>query len=95
MITWLEAARNPRRLWWDLTHSQQPVLWILAVVTGTLRNIGLGTTSLHALYINRKLLPEPLRPPWDMQLGLVGCFLFFLGISAIAFEQRLSALLGG
>ena len=67
---------------------------VLAVVTGTLRNIGLGATALHALYVNRELLPRELRPPWFMQLGLIGCFFFFLGISAIAFNQKLGQLMG-
>ncbi len=66
---------------------------VLAVVTGSLRNVGLGATSLHTLYINRKLLPEELRLPLHMQIGLVGSFLFFLGISAIAFNQQLGRLL--
>lgn len=80
---------------WGLTALRlTPDPLVLAIVTGTLRNVGLGATSLPALYINRKLLPEPLRPPWYMQLGLVGCFIFFLGISMIAFEQRFSALFG-
>ena len=68
---------------------------VLAIVTGTLRNIGLGATALHALYVNRNLMPKELRPPLFLQLGLIGCFLFFLGISAIAFNQRLENLLAG
>jgi len=81
-------------IWGLIALRLTPDPLVLAIVTGTLRNIGLGATSLHALYVNRKLLPEPLRPPWYMQLGLIGCFLFFLGISAIAFEQRYSAWMG-
>ena len=68
---------------------------VLAIVTGTLRNIGLGATALHAFYVNRNLLPRELRPPWFLQAGLIGCFFFFLGISAIAFHQRWTALMGG
>lgn len=66
---------------------------VLAIVTGTLRNIGLGATSIHTLVINRTLLPRELRPGWALQAGLVCAFVFFVGISAIAFEQRLSLLL--
>jgi hypothetical protein len=67
----------------------------LAIVTATLRNIGLGATSLHTLYINRNLLPPELRSPWQIQLGLVGCFVFFLGISIIAFQQQWTRLMAG
>ena len=65
----------------------------LAVVTGALRNLGLSATALHTLYINRKLLPEPLRPPLLMQVSQVACFVFFLGISGIAFYQQIGHLL--
>jgi len=80
-------------IWGLIALRLTPDPLVLAVVTGTLRNVGLGATALHSLYINRNLLPSELRPPWWMQAGLVGCFLFFLGISAIAFEQRVSVLL--
>ena len=81
-------------LWGLIALRLTPDPLVLAVVTGTLRNIGLGATSLHALIINRRLLPKPLQPGWFLQLGLVCSFVFFLGISAIAFEQRLGQLLG-
>ncbi len=66
---------------------------VLAVVTGTLRNVGLGSTALHTFYVNRNLLPRELRPPWFWQAGLLCCFVFFLGISSIAFQQSISELL--
>lgn len=72
MITWLEAARNPKRLWWDLTHSQQPVLWVLAIVTGTLSAyFALGfwwaVTFLQSLTFGateEALASEVTRLPW-------------------------------
>jgi hypothetical protein len=66
---------------------------VLAIVAGTLKNIGLGATALHSLYVNRRLLPPELRPPSYIQAGLIGCAFFFLGISAIAFHQHLTKLL--
>lgn len=67
---------------------------VLAIFTNTLKNIGLAFSSLHAFYLNRKLLPRKLHLPWYMQAGLVGSFIFFLGISSIAFHQRWVALMG-
>jgi hypothetical protein len=67
---------------------------VLAIVTGTLRNIGLGATAIHALVINRKLLPKQLQPGWFIQVGLVGCFVFCMGITVIAFHQRYMQLMG-
>ncbi len=74
--------------WGFLALRLTPDPLMLAILTGTLRNIGLGVTALHALFINHTLLPRELRPPWFLQFGLVCCFFFFLGISAIAFHQR-------
>lgn len=81
-------------LWGLLALRLTPDPLVLAVVTGVPRNIGLGASSLHALYINRKLLPAELRPPLLLQAGLVGSFLFFTGISGIVFNQQLHSLLG-
>ncbi len=81
-------------LWGLIALRLTPDPLVLAIVTGTLRNIGLGATALHTLYVNRKLMPKELQMPLFMQAGLVGCFLFFLGISAIAFNQKLTQLLG-
>lgn len=61
----------------------------LAVLTGSLRNLGMSATALHALVVNRKLLPRELRPPVIMQVSQVACFVFFLGISVIAFYQQI------
>ncbi len=80
-------------LWGLIALRLTPNPLFLAVVTGSLRNLGLSATALHALYVNRKLLPEALRPPLIMQLSQVACFVFFLGISAIAFHQQLGRFL--
>lgn len=80
-------------LWGLIALRLTPDPLFLAIVTGALRNLGLSATALHALYVNRKLLPAPLRPPLFMQASQVVCFLFFLGISAIAFHQKLGEFL--
>ena len=80
-------------LWGLIALRLTPDPLFLAILTGALRNLGMCATALHALYVNRKLLPEPLRPPWLMQASQVACFLFFLGISVVAFHQKLGELL--
>ena len=50
-------------IWGLIALRLTPNPLILAIFTGTLRNIGLGFTSLHSLYVNRTLLPAKLRPP--------------------------------
>jgi len=62
------------------------VLWLLpalqiAKIGAVLGNVALGVSTLQAVYVNRKLLPPPLRPNLLTQSGAVICGCFFLGIS--------------
>ncbi|MFO1019464.1 MAG: Nramp family divalent metal transporter [Planctomycetales bacterium] len=57
----------------------------IAKITGILGNIALGFTALHALYVNRTLLPPELRPGFISQLGTIFCGVFFFLISGIVF----------
>ena len=76
-------------LWGLLALRLTPNPLVLAIVSSVCGNVGLGVSGLHTLYVNRKLMPRELRLPWYMQLGLVGAFVFFLGISGIALRQYL------
>ncbi|MBI1789580.1 MAG: Nramp family divalent metal transporter [Acidobacteria bacterium] len=60
----------------------------LAVASGVMMNFALGVSSLHTLYVMRALLPRELRPGWLQCAGLVACAVFYMGISAIAFQQQ-------
>jgi len=60
----------------------------LAKLTGVLLNFGLGFSALHVLYVNCVMLPEEVRPPWILRMGLVGCSIFYTGISSIALHQE-------
>jgi len=62
------------------------VLWLLpafqiATIGVVLGNLGLGFSTLQALYVNRVLLPPKLRPNALQQIGTACCGVFFLGIS--------------
>jgi hypothetical protein len=64
------------------------VLWRLpaldiAKIGAALGNVALGFSALHSLYANRTLLPKELQPHWLLQIGVVLCGLFFIGISTI------------
>lgn len=80
-------------LWGLIALRLTPDPLFLAVLTGSLRNLGMSATALHALQVNRKLLPPQLRPPMLIQVSQVVCFFFFLGISGIAFYQQIGRLL--
>jgi len=62
------------------------ILWFLpafriATIGVVLGNLGLGFSTLQALYVNRVLLPRELRPNAVQQIGTACCGVFFLGIS--------------
>jgi hypothetical protein len=71
-------------LWGLVALSLFDPLQILKIST-VLQNIALGFSALHGLYVTRVLMPRELRPPVFMQLGVVACGVFFLGISAVVF----------
>jgi hypothetical protein len=56
----------------------------IAKVGAILGNVALGFSAFHTLFVNRTLLPRELRPNIIMQLGLVGCGLFFFAITVAA-----------
>ena len=51
-------------LWGLLALRLTPNPLILAIISSVVGNIGLGTAALHTLYVNRRLMPNELRPPW-------------------------------
>lgn len=51
----------------------------------------LALLSVHTLIVNRKFLPQELRPPLWRETGLVLCALFFVGFAAAALADRLRA----
>src|SRR6185312_8713473 len=60
----------------------------IAKVGAVLGNVALGFSAFHTLYVNRTLLPRELRPNPLMQLGLIGCGVFFFAITAMALLGR-------
>jgi len=61
---------------------------VLAIATGVMLNLAMGFSALHVLWVNLKLLPPEFRPGWAIRAGLVGCSIFYIGISAIALRQQ-------
>jgi hypothetical protein len=64
------------------------VLWRLpaldiAKIGAVLGNVALGFSALQSLVTNRALLPKELQPHWVLQIGVVLCGIFFIGISAV------------
>jgi len=55
----------------------------IAKIGAVLGNLSLGVSALHSLYINRSLLPGPLQPSKWLQLGVLLCGCFFIGITVV------------
>jgi len=71
-------------LWGLLALSLFDPFQILKIST-VLQNVALGFSALHALYVNRALMPRELRPSLLLQFGVLACGVFFLGISVVVF----------
>jgi hypothetical protein len=53
---------------------------LMVVVIANLNNLAIGVTSFQLLWVNRTLLPPPLRPRWYQQLGVATCGVFYCGL---------------
>jgi hypothetical protein len=61
---------------------------LMVVVIANLNNLAIGLTAFHLLWVNRTLLPAPLRPRWYQQLGVAACGTFYLGLAALVFLTK-------
>lgn len=71
---------------WLFSTYGSPKLMVLVIAN--LNNVAIGWTSFHLVWINRRLLPAPLRPRWYQQLGVVLCGVFYLGLAALVFVTK-------
>lgn len=58
-------------------------------------NLALGITAFQLLWINHRLLPQPLRPRWYHTLGVLGCGVFYLGLAALVFTFKIWPMIAG
>lgn len=80
-------------LFWGLNALRlTPNPLVLAITSGVLWNFALGFSSLHVLWVTRRLMPAGTRPNWFQSAGLAACAVFFMGISAIALRQQWPAV---
>lgn len=66
---------------------------LMVLVIANLNNVALSFTAFHLLWINRTLLPQPLRPRWYSQAGLACCGLFYLGMALLVVQVKILPLL--
>ncbi|MFN0054631.1 MAG: Nramp family divalent metal transporter [Planctomycetales bacterium] len=58
---------------------------LMVVVIANVNNLAIGVTSFQLLWVNRTLLPAPLRPRWYHQAGVAACGVFYLGLALLVF----------
>ncbi|MBM4005053.1 MAG: hypothetical protein FJ295_17495 [Planctomycetes bacterium] len=61
---------------------------LMVTVISNMNNVSIGLTSFFLVWLNHRLLPKPLRPRWYHTAGVLGCGLFYLGISALVFVTK-------
>lgn len=66
---------------------------LMVTVIANLNNVALGLTAFHILWLNRNLLPKPLRPGWFSQAGIAACGVFYFGIALLVFWVKILPLL--
>jgi hypothetical protein len=71
---------------WLFSTYGSPKLMVLVIAN--LNNVAIGWTSFHLVWVNRRLLPAPLRPRWFQQLGVVLCGVFYLGLAGLVFVTK-------
>ena len=62
---------------------------LMVTVIANLNNVALGLTSFHILWLNRNFLPEPLRPKWFHQIGILCCGVFYFGMAGLVFYVKI------
>jgi hypothetical protein len=61
---------------------------LMTLIIANFNNLALGATAVMLLWVNRTLLPAPLRPRWYSQLGLAACGVFYFGLAALVFAHK-------
>lgn len=68
---------------------------VMVTVIANLNNVALAVTAFHILWINCRLLPEPLRPRWYQKLGLISCGFFYAGLALLVFWVKIVPMVVG
>lgn len=58
---------------------------VMTYVIANVNNAALAITSFHILWINCRLLPEPLRPRWYQRVGIAACGVFYSALAMLVF----------
>lgn len=68
---------------------------VMVTVIANVNNVALAFTAFHILWINCRLLPEPLRPRWYQRIGIASCGLFYSALALLVFWAKIVPMLRG
>lgn len=68
---------------------------LMVTVIANLNNVALGLTAFHILWLNCRLLPEPLRPRWYQRVGIACCGVFYMSLALLVFWAKIVPLVFG
>ncbi|MDA1232039.1 MAG: Nramp family divalent metal transporter, partial [Planctomycetota bacterium] len=68
---------------------------LMVTVIANLNNVALAFTAFHILWINCRLLPEPLRPRWYQRLGMICCGVFYSSLALLVFWTKVLPMMFG
>ena len=68
---------------------------LMVTVIANVNNVALGFTAFHILWINCRLLPEPLRPRWYQRVGIACCGIFYASLAILVFWTKVVPLVFG
>lgn len=66
---------------------------LMVTVIANLNNVALAFTAFHILWINCRLLPEPLRPRWYQRFGMICCGVFYSSLALLVFWTKVLPLM--
>jgi hypothetical protein len=66
---------------------------LMTETIANLNNVAIGLTSFQLLWVNHTLLPRVLRPHWYNTLGVLGCGVFYTGLSVLVFVYKIWPLI--
>ena len=68
---------------------------LMVTIIANLNNVALAFTAFHILWINCRLLPEPLRPRWYQRVGMVCCGVFYSSLALLVFWAKVLPMVTG
>jgi len=68
---------------------------LMVTLIANVNNVALAFTAFHILWINCRLLPEPIRPRWYQRIGIACCGIFYAAMAMLVFWTKVLPMMSG